>query len=209
MAKFCLNCNKSIGLFDKPYKLPSLDVCFCERCKDKVEPLFRQIDSVSTIANGIIMKDLDLDFENKSMYSTLPRDVFETVKKAFRLKQIEKGRMYVFIRTFEASFHDSYEAIRSAWSGITNYDVTANIITTGNVKTATFIFEKPEVGLSNTFGSTLVVTLTHNNETAVVTSKGTVEVGYFHELNYDFWKEFERQNPDLEIKNIWDLDYDR
>lgn len=211
MAKFCLNCNKSIGLFDKPYKLPSLDVCFCERCKDKVEPLFRQIDSVSEIFSGKDEIEFEKDFEEKSQFSSLRTEVYKTVQKAFRLKQIEKGRMNVFIRSFEASFHDSYEAIRRAGDAITNCDVTSNIVTVDDTKAATFVFEWiPNRLIMGDTLTILVVTLVHSNGVAYVTSKGASDYfGSFHGMNYKFWKEIERQNPDFEIKNIWELDYER
>ena len=42
MAKVCINCRCSIGLFSKQFKLPGTDVIFCGECSEKAETLFSQ-----------------------------------------------------------------------------------------------------------------------------------------------------------------------
>ena len=70
----------------------------------------------------------------------------------------------MFIRTFEASFHDSYEAIRRAGDAITNCDVTSNIVTVDDTKVATFVFEWiPNRLIMGDTLTILVVTLIHSN----------------------------------------------
>lgn len=208
MAKVCCNCENSIGLFSKPFKLPAVDTVFCADCAGLVEPLFAEINSADYIRTANQHKELEAGFHENLSRCRLNRRAKEEVNKAFYARQLAKSKMPVFIRTFEADFAESYEMVKKAGDAAMKTEVTANIAAVGDAKSATFVYESGGASRLTDSLTILILTVVHSNGQTAVISKGASDLwGDFRSMNYNFWMEFEKQNPQIEIANQWDLNY--
>ncbi len=95
MARICLNCGNSIGLFGKPFKLPTVDAVFCADCAGLVEPLFAEINSADFLRTANQHKELEAGFNENLFRSRLNRRSKEAVKKAFYVRQLAKSYPYL------------------------------------------------------------------------------------------------------------------
>lgn len=208
MAKVCINCTCSIGLFSKSFKLPGMDVCFCSECAGKVVPLFDEINSADYIRTANQHMELEASFQENLSRSMLNYTARAAVEKGFYGRQLAKSKLPAFVRTFEADFAESYDMVKQAGNAAMKTEVTANIIEVDGASAATFVYESGGVTRLNDSLTVLIITVVnHNGQTTVIT-KGTSDLwGDFRGMNYSFWIEFEKQNPNLKITNQWKLNY--
>ena len=196
-------------MFSKPLKLSGLDVCFCTECAAKVEPLFREINSADYIRTANQHMELEASFHEKLSCSMLNPAARAATAKYFYGRQLAKSKLPVFVRTFEGDFAESYEMVKRAGDAAAKAEVTANIIEVEGARSATFVYESGSVSRLNDSMAVLIITLvSHKGQTAVITKGASDLWGDFRGMNYSFWMEVEKQNPDLEIKNQWKLNYD-
>lgn len=111
------------------------------------------------------------------------------------------------VKSFSASFEDSYKMIQSAIKDVTKCDLKANIISAAGVKTATFVFNAPSNSFLND-DSVLAVNLVHADGKAIVTTKGCNYIyGDYRNSHKKFWTALQKANPELEICPIRTLQY--
>jgi hypothetical protein len=128
------------------------------------------------------------------------------LKKEFYMMQLSKSKLPAYVRSFKADFAESYEIVKKAGDAAVKREVTANIVRTGDAVSATLVYETSPVFDALTV---LVITLVNCNGITTVNTKGASDMfGDFRHLNSLFWKEMELQNPDLDIENHWNLNYD-
>ena len=208
MAKVCCNCKKSMGLLEKGLKLSSVDAVLCGDCGKKAAVLQPFLENQDYIGSVDKHRTLESDFMMKLADTELATDAKRLIRKNFQLKQIAKSKVTVTIRSFEGDFAWCYNAIKKAGEKVLGEEPSANIITLGESRSATFLMVKVPFGLGGDTLTMLAVTLVHCGGKAIVTAKGASDYfGNFHSLNYDFWRAFELQNPNLDVTDIWKLDY--
>ncbi len=98
--------------------------------------------------------------------------------------------------------------VKKAGDAAMKSEVTANIVAVGDAQSATFVYESGGASRLTDSLTILILTVVHSNGQTAVISKGASDLwGDFRDMNYRFWMEFENQNPQIEVQNQWDLNY--
>lgn len=211
----CLNCGKTFSFMQKGIKLRETKAFFCPACGERVKAVFdRTLHDISTAEEDRVnfhsstdMAEWEPRFKREicQLGLSVRAKNFALLEYALMIEGCSSAE--AFVKSFSASFEDSYKMIQSAIKDVTKYDLKANIISAAGVKTATFVFDSYSVAVGNNY-AVLAVNLVHADGKAIVTTKGCNYYGDYRNSHKKFWTALQKANPELEICPIRTLHYD-
>ncbi|MCI8609115.1 MAG: nicotinate (nicotinamide) nucleotide adenylyltransferase [Firmicutes bacterium] len=210
MAKECINCGKKIAFWDDAYRLPHVDVWFCKDCMEGPKKI---IDEVKNVVTETYLETLKSELAEKLERCKVSESSKKMIQDEFRYMENEflcGESITTMVKRFPADFEEGADAVASAGRKASGgyKEVNSYVITEGDVKVVTFVFETYYFR-SGSYAS-LTVTLTHFQGVCTVAAigsgggEGLLNISWGAEGDYvkAFWKELQSENPEFELEDV-------
>lgn len=208
MAKFCVNCNKKISFMADQFSMIHVNKTFCADCMDEAK---KMLEPIKILVIKERLPEVKADFQKALSASRYNEDVRKLIKMEFDQISGSFVEYSVYqMKRFQASFEESYEAIRQTGVQLTGESGQSNppVIAAGEAKIATFVFE--QYFFRNGSYASLTVTLVNYRDINTITTVGSgggdgmfnFSWGAEEDFVKDFWDSFRLKYPDFDLQDV-------